>query len=227
MNSSIITPGTTPTLPTNPIQEATLQFLREQGWRGFRPEWMISFHYANPLERGWNTANQALNNGKARSGSSPLLLNQPTSSGITRARNDFFKVSKDAQHIRNLLRKGIWDAKHFDRVAESTTPMIFFHEKGGQNVQYHTHLLIGQTPSNYKTIESIEQFWQNYVTPRAKCISRTNSIHVRVADSHPRAIGYLTKELSFRDDVVDYEASCLFHQPSKMELILAELTLQR
>jgi hypothetical protein len=225
MNSLIITPVTTPTLPTNPIQEATLQFLKEQGWRGFQPEWMISFHYANGLERGWNTARRAHNTGNARSGSAPLLLNQPTSSGITRARNDFFKVSKDAQHIRNLIRKGIWNVNRFDRVDESTTPMIFFHEKGGQNVQYHTHLLLGKTPDNFKTIESIEQFWQDYVMPRAKCISRTNSTHVRVADSHLRAIGYLTKELSFRRDVVDYEASCLFHQLSKMELLLAELEL--
>jgi hypothetical protein len=36
-----------------------------------------------------------------------------------------------------------------------------------------------------------------------------------------RAVGYLSKELSFRHDVVDYEASCLIRQPSRLELIAA------
>lgn len=191
---------------SSPIREATLDLLKAQIRRGFQPDWLITFHYASPIERGWN----GRCTGIPRPITAPSLYAQPTRTGIARARNDFFQVSRDARHIRNLLRRAIWGVKRQEQVDESETPMIFFHEKGMMNIQYHTHLLLGSTPPEFKTIESIEAVWNGYVLPRAQCLSRTNSVDVRAAETPMRACGYLTKELRFRQEVVDYEASCLF-----------------
>jgi hypothetical protein len=208
-----------PAPPINPIHEATNKFLNQQGWRGFQPSWLITFHYGgNPTQRGWNNAQRVHTTGQLPSSATPSLF----SDGSTSARTNFFNVSKDAKHIRNLLRQAIWDVKRQDKVDESQTPMIFFHEQGKLNLQFHTHLLLGTIPDKFKTIEAIECVLNDYVMPRAQCISRTNSIHIQSADSYLRAVGYLSKELSFRHDVVDYEASCLFRQPSRLELIAAE-----
>ena len=209
-------------LPPNPIRDATLEFLNQQRQRGFRSEFMLSFHYANADERGWNRARRTPSTGHHRSGSAPSLLSQPTNSGITRTRNDFFKVSQNVKHIRNLLRREIWGVKRMDKVDESETPMMFFHEKG-QGTQYHTHLILGTTPEAFKTIESLEALWETKIRPRTQCLSPTNSVHIQIVDSPERVFGYLSKEVSFQRDVIDYEASCLFRQPSAMELLIAEV----
>jgi hypothetical protein len=203
----------------NPIREATIQFLATQQYRGFKPEWMITFHYANPEERGWNNSRRLPSTGKSRDASAPLLLNSPSTQGIARARNDFFEVSQDAQHIRNLVRRAIWEVKRNDKIDESETPMIFFHEKGGETIQFHTHLLLGETPPKFKTKEAIEQAWREHVIPKAQCLSRSNSVHIEVVEGIG-AIGYLTKEMQFRSEVVDYEASCLFKDRTPCELIM-------
>lgn len=183
---------------------------------------MLSFHHANADERGWNRARRTPSTGHQRPNSAPSLLNLPTNSGITKARNDFFEVSQDAKHIRNLLRREIWGVKRMDKVDESETPMMFFHEKG-QGTQYHTHLILGTTPEAFKTIESLEAIWETKIRPRTQCLSPTNSVHIQIVDSPEPVFGYLSKEVSFQRDVIDYEASCLFRQPSAMELLIAEV----
>jgi hypothetical protein len=203
----------------NPIRVATIQFLEDQQLRGFNPEWMITFHYASPDERGWNISQRTPSTGNPLARSAPLMLNRPKSQGIARARNDFFEVSQDAQHIRNLLQRAIWGIKRHEKIDEQQTPMIFFHEKGGEEVQYHTHLLLGEMPVEFNTIESLEQVWKDHVIPKAQCLSRTNSVHIEFVEATTSAIGYLTKELQFRSEVVDYQASCLFRQPSPQELV--------
>jgi len=209
-------------LPPNPIRDATLEFLSQQRQRGFRTQFMLSFHHANADERGWNRTRRTHSTGHKPINNATLLLNLPNSSGITRARNDFFEVSQDAQHIRNLLRRELWGVKRMDKVDESETPMMFFHEKG-QGTQYHTHLILGTTPETFKTIESLEKLWETKIRPRTQCLSPTNSIHIQIVDSPERVFGYLSKEVSFKRDVIDYQASCLFRQPCAMELLVLEV----
>ena len=155
------------------------------------------------------------------------MLNQQVNDGITRARNDFFFISKDAKHIRNLLRQSLWGIKRLDEHDESESPMIFFHEKGKEGTQFHTHILLGQTAYPFVTPEAIEGAWNQQIKPKAKCLSATNSVHVRFVDSRVRAFGYLSKEFAFRSDVIDYEASCLYRQQSAIELALVDESLPK
>ena len=193
----------------NDLQNGTLELLRQQLGRGADFYWMITFHYRNPTVRGWSKEK------------SSHLLQSGSVSGLTRLRNDYIQVSKDAEHIRNLLLKEIWGIKRLNKKRTDGPVMIFFHEKGA-GLQYHTHLLISQTPQPYLSVESLENLWKNRIMPRAKCLSRTNSVDIRAVQSITGAFGYLTKEISSRDNVIDYEASCLIKTPSKAEVFMRE-----
>jgi hypothetical protein len=199
-------------ITTQSIQNAGLALLRQQGQRGFKPTYMLTYHYANPLQRGWGATGRQ--NGK---GGHSLLSR--SSNGITRMRNCSIQISADACHIRNLMLRTYWDVKDFRKHDESTTPMIFFHEKG-QGLQYHTHILINALPSPFTSIEAVVDAWNREITPRAQCLSRSNSVHVRVVDSSTRAFHYLVKELNPGSSTIDYEASCLIKTPSKMEVFM-------
>lgn len=161
-------------ITTQSIQNAGLALLRQQGQRGFKPMFMITYHYANPLHRGWRAK------GKQNGKSSHSLLSR-TSNGITQNRNCSIQVSKDAYHIRNLLLRTYWGVKRLEKHGDSTTPMIFFHEKG-QGLQYHTHILINALPSPFTSIEAVVDEWNREIVPHAQCLSRSNTVHVRVVD---------------------------------------------
>jgi hypothetical protein len=208
------------TQATDPLTEAAKEFLANQWYRGFQSTWMITYHYANAEERGWNKTRRVQNTGVERSLNQSLLLSNPAQSSQSKTRNNFFEVSKDAKHIRNLLLQEIWGVKRKDKHDESTTPMIFFHEKGGEETQYHTHILLGPTPTPITSEEDLVEIWNTKVLPKARCLSRTNTVHVRYVDSRQKAIGYLTKEQALRPDLIDYEASCLFRTISSLELAM-------
>ncbi len=194
-------------MPHNDLQNGTLELLKQQLGRGADFYWMITFHYRNPMLRGWSKTE------------SSHLQQSGSVNGLTRLRNDYIQVSKDAKHIRNMMLKEIWGIKRLNKKRTDGPVMIFFHEKGA-GLQYHTHLLISQTPQPYLSVESLEQLWKNRIMPRAKCLSRTNSVDIRAVQSITGAFGYLTKEISSRDNVIDYEASCLIKTPSKTELFI-------
>ena len=199
-------------ITTQSIQNAGLALLRQQSQRGFEPTYMLTYHYANPLQRGWGATGRQ--NGK----SSHSLLSR-SSNGITRMRNCSIQISADACHIRNLILRTYWGIKRLEKHDESTTPMIFFHEKG-QGLQYHTHILVNALPSPFTSIEAVVDAWNQEIIPRAQCLSRSNSVHVRVVDSQMRAFGYLIKELDPGSSTIDYEASRLIKTPSKMEVFM-------
>jgi hypothetical protein len=196
-------------MPHNDLQNGTLELLKQQLGRGADFYWMITFHYRNPMHRGWSKTE------------SSHLLQSGSVNGLTRLRNDYIQVSKDAKHIRNLMLKEIWGIKRLNKKRTDGPVMIFFHEKGA-GLQYHTHLLINQTPQPYLSVESLENLWKNRIMPRAKCLSRSNSVDIRAVQSITGAFGYLTKEIGNRDNVIDYEASCLIKTPSKTEVFMRE-----
>lgn len=185
--------NTTYCSPEQRLQEESLKLLNQQKGRGADFYWMLTFHYRNPAVTGWGTKKQ-LHNGSIN--------------GMTKLRVDSIHVSKDAKHIRNLLLRSIWGVKRLDLRNSAKAAMIFFHEKG-QGIQYHTHLLIGKTPPPCLTVESIETVWKQKVLPKAKFLSRTNTVDVRAVHGVQGAFDYLTKEIALADNVIDCEASCL------------------
>jgi hypothetical protein len=220
VNPHLLQPQLHPSRVTDPLTEAAKDFLVNQWYRGFQSTWMITYHYANTEERGWNKNLRIQNTGVSRSLDQSMLLSNPIQSSQSKARNDFFGVSKDAKHIRNLLLQEIWGIKRKDKHDESSTPMIFFHEKGAEETQYHTHILLGPTPTPIISEEDLIDTWNTKILPKARCLSRTNTVHVRYVESRQRAIGYLTKEQGLRPDLIDYEASCLFKELSNFELAI-------
>lgn len=196
-------------LNLDPLRRGTIDLLEDQIKRGFRPQLMLTFHYGNPYERGWDQNRRIQNRGTQTTSSTPLLLDSPTGRGITISRNDIIKVSRDAKHIRNLLLRGVWGVQRLDKHEESQTPMIFFHEKGREKIQYHTHVLVGGIPQSKLNENTLKSIWLREVAPKARCLSRTNSLDITNVDSSTRAIRYLTKEIRGDETVLDVEASCL------------------
>jgi len=150
----------------NPLRDSTLELLREQFLRGFRPQWMLTFHYGNPYERGWRVAEKSPRWGYKIPGNRSLMMDVGVDNAITRRRNDEILVSRDATHIRNLLLRSIWNIKRLDSHDASSTPMIFFHELGRERLQYHTHLLIANIPSKYNNSPSLLRLWHESIRPK-------------------------------------------------------------
>jgi hypothetical protein len=191
------------------LQTASIDHVMDQIQWGFQPHWLLTYHYGNPYERGWRVIETSRRWVYRVPHDHSLWRVVDHDKSLTAKRNDPIQISKDAQHIRNLMLQHAWgiqgDLRVYDR---ATTPMLFVHEKGLQRLQYHTHMVIGELPEPWTTPKAIRKLWRQHILPRARCLSRTNSFHVEQVYS-PRGIaGYLSKEVRSTEITVDYTASC-------------------
>jgi hypothetical protein len=199
-----------PTSYDRDLQKATVNHMMDQIHAGFSPQWMLTYHYGNPYERGWRVIETATRWGYKIPANRMLWDNVGYDQSLLARRNDPILISRDAQHIRNLLLQHGWGITGDLRQHEpSTTPMLFIHERGREQIQYHTHLVIGALPDPHNSAEAIHKLWRHHILPRARCLSRTNSFHVEPVYSPIGVAGYLSKEIKAAEITVDYLASCL------------------
>lgn len=199
-----------PTAYDRDLQKATVDHVMDQIHAGFCPQWMLTYHYGNPYERGWRVIESAKRWGYKIPTDRMLWDNVGYDKSLLARRNDPILISRDAQHIRNLLIQHGWgitsDLRQHD---PSSTPMLFVHERGREQIQYHTHLVISALPDERNNPRAIQKLWKQEILPRARCLSRTNSLHVEPVASARGLMRYLSKEVRERDVNVDYMASCL------------------
>jgi hypothetical protein len=199
-----------PTAYDRELQKATVCHVMDQIHSGFSPQWMLTYHYGNPYERGWRVIENAKRWGYRIPTNRMLWSNVGFDQSLLARRNDPIRISRDAQHIRNLLIQHGWgingDLRKHD---PSTTPMLFVHERGREQIQYHTHLLISALPDSLNNPQAIHKLWKEAILPKARCLSRTNSLHVEPVSNVRGMMRYLSKEVRANDINVDYIASCL------------------
>ena len=87
--------------------------------------------------------------------------------------------------------------------------MIFVHEKGQAQLQYHTHLIIPALPAPINSVSGIQALWKHQILPRAKSLSRQNSLHAERVYDINGFMQYLAKEIKQNDGGIDYHASRL------------------
>lgn len=125
-------------------------------------------------------------------------------------RNDPDLVSKDAEHVRNLLLQRGWGVRGDLRMHdESSIPMLFVHERGKERIQCHTHLIIPALPAEINTPQGVQELWKHQILPRARSLSHTNSLHAERVYDIRGLTRYLTKEVRTDDICVDFQASRL------------------
>jgi hypothetical protein len=200
------------------LKDAVIDVVDEQVQLGFSPHWVLAFHYGNPYERGWRVYESATRWGYKIPTNRMLWDNVGYDKSLLARRNDTHLISKDAQHVRNLLLQRGWgvsgDLRKHD---ECSIPMLFVHERGKEKIQCHTHLILPALPAEINNPQGVQELWKHQILPRAKSLSRTNSLSAeRVFDIHG-LMRYLTKEVHPDDLCVDYHASCLITpEPSAM-----------
>ena len=191
------------------LQKATINLVMDQIHQGFSPQWILTYHYGNPYERGWRVIESASRWGYKIPNNRMLWDNVSYDKSLLARRNDPILISNDTKCIRNLLIQHYWgingDLRKHD---QSKTPMLFVHEQGREQIQYHTHLVIGSLPHTFNNPVAIQNLWKQEILPRAKCLSRTNSLHVEPVRSARGLMNYLTKEIREGKINVDYDSSC-------------------
>jgi hypothetical protein len=170
---------------------------------------MLTFHYNNPYQRGWRVIEPGLKWGYRLPKEKSLWQDVGADHAITNRRNDIIKVSGDARVIRNHLIRAIWGVNNLKKHDQSKSPMLIFHERGRQQLQYHTHMLLPVLPESINNEVAIKGMWSTAIRPKVKCLSKTNSLHVQRIYSPANALGYLTKEITADFPVVDWNASIM------------------
>jgi hypothetical protein len=191
------------------LQNASRQFLETQLESGFNPIWMLTFHYNNPYQRGWRVIEPGLMWGYKLPKEKSLWQDVGADHAIISRRNDIIKVSADAAVIRNHLIRGAWGVNNLRKHDQSKSPILVFHERGRQQLQYHTHMLLSALPEQVNSESGIQEVWAKAIRPKVKCLSKTNELHVQKVYSPKNVIDYLTKEVTADFPVVDWNSSII------------------
>lgn len=202
----------------SPERLALLKYLWQDLSKGFRPRFMLTYHYKSPAEMGCSLQRPSLSSTTTLHSHLPRIVTQrasvlsqvPRYSAIERRRNDIDLVSKDALHIRKILVQQLW-RKTTPRPQRTNPHLYFFHELGRAKLQYHTHLLISMPPHPFTTVPAITEGWKEQIQPKANSLSTSKAgFDVKELPGLYEAIGsiiYLTKEVSSTYAVLDPLAS--------------------
>jgi len=196
----------------NKEQTETELFLNSQIEMGFKPKWFITFHYHHPVEKSWKVVEEHKPFGfgnrigfKCRDG---FWNEVEYYNSLERKRNSFDCVVDDASQIKNALLKYLYGIKRLNQDWKYEFPnMLFFHEKGKVNLQYHTHLLIPEKNCKYATQEDLYNVLNTTIRKKRKCFSKWKTIHIREVDNPYLALSYVNKETSMKHNSLDYENS--------------------
>ncbi len=188
------------------------KFLDRQVQLGFQPKYMVSFHYRSLDETlGSGTSLPAALTSMTRHTPKTSAWNQVGSYNYyCKHRNDPDSVSRDNQHIRNLILQRHYGIKHLKSSGHQVS-LLFFLEYG-IGVQLHCHLLIPQPLPEFDDDRALAKDWKRYITSHAKCLSRQREPHVRLIDKPTVSLSYVTKETCPGHLSLDFMAS-IFPEP--------------
>ena len=82
-----------------------------------------------------------------------------------------------------------------DRLDKYDIPlMLFFHELGKVNLQFHTHQLMSNVPEEFNDQEVLDSLFNNVFRKKRKCFSKWKKIDIRKVYEPVGLIDYLVKE---------------------------------
>lgn len=193
----------------NQHQQELLVYLYQQLEYGFKPSYLITYHYRAPHETQWQNRHPGRTSVSSKGRIQRPSLWQTVNTGSDRyyqqRRNNASPCSKDNQHLRSLIVR-----RHFgvQRLDAANIPMLFFQERG-HGEQLHGHLLITQPTQAFDSVQLLTADWHGYLTNHAKCLSRQKKPHVQPITCARGIMRYLVKETDQTHLSLDVEASKL------------------
>ena len=193
----------------NQEQLATKEYLETQVQLGLKPKYMVTFHYSNSAERCWRTIEKHKPMGfrnrigfKCRDG---FWHEVEADRSLDRQRNDYDCITNDAAHIKNTILKYLYGIKRLNQTWRHDYPqLLFFHEKGKVNLQYHTHLLMPEENLKINDTNGLRDYFHSNLRRKSKCLTKWKSIDVREVTSVNGILSYLNKETSKFHNSLDY-----------------------
>jgi hypothetical protein len=106
--------------------------------------------------------------------------------------------------VKNVILKTLYGIKRLNREDKSDFPhLLFFHEKGKVKLLYHTHILLPEVSACSNTAEDILDFFEEYIRPSRKCLSRWKDVDIRPITSEEGVMSYLNKETTWYNYAFD------------------------
>ena len=202
----------------NPFKYDSLLYLQEQLELGFDPKWLITYHYFTPEELLKVLRETENDHGfRNRYGSKNLWNQVARDKWIKRRREELDWIIKDTSQIKNLELKHIYGVSRLNNLDKyNIPPMLFFHELGKVNQQFHTHQLMSHVPEEFNDQEVLEHLFNKKFRKKRKCFSMWKKIDVTKVYEPKGIIDYLVKETNINHLSPDLENSRVIHPKSRL-----------
>jgi hypothetical protein len=130
----------------------------------------------------------------------------------------FIKKRNYKQHeIKNLELKHIYGVSRLNNLDKyNIPPMLFFHEKGKVNLQFHTHQLMSHVPEEFNDQKVLEHLFNKKFRKKRKCFSMWKKIDITKVYEPKGIIDYLVKETNINHLSPDLENSRVIHPKSRL-----------
>ena len=202
------------------FKNEALTYLYQQLELGFKPQWVITYHYFTAqelLKLMLETNNEHGYRDRYGLRCNKNLWNQVArDKWIDRRRKELDWIVQDTGQIKNVELKELYGVKRLDSLDRySVPPMLFFHELGQVKYQYHTHQILSDVPSEFNDQKTLHFFFNNDIRPKRKCFSKWKKIDVTKIYEPEGLIDYLVKETNIRHLSPDLENSLVIH-PKKL-----------
>ena len=195
----------------NQSQYETAQFLMNQETLGFKPKYLVTFHYYHPDENKKKIL--TMKDGK-NNFNNTLWKESGKDKFIRKRRLDEDGLIEDHSQIRNVILKELYGIKRLDKTDKEEFPhTLFVYEKGKSKVKFHTHLLLSSTSKlKFDTVESLEFIFNTKIRKKRKCFSNWKHIHIEKVFDVKGALSYCNKETDSSNYSIDYFNSNLISQ---------------
>ena len=202
----------------NQYRYDSLLYLQEQLELGFDPKWLITYHYFTPEELLKVLRETENDHGfRNRYGSKNLWIQVVRDKWIKRRREELDWIIKDTSQIKNLELKHIYGVSRLNNLDKyNIPPMLFFHELGKVNLQFHTHQLMSHVPEEFNDQEVLEHLFNNKFRKKRKCFSMWKKIDISKVYEPKGIIDYLVKETNIKHLSLDHENSRIIHPKSRL-----------
>ena len=196
----------------SPFRYDSLLYLQEQLELGFDPKWLITYHYFTPEELLKAIREKKNDHGfRDRYGFKyhQNLWNQVArDKWIKRRREELDWIIKDTSQIKNVELKHIYGVSRLNNLDKyDIPPMLFFHELGKVNLQFHTHQLMSQVPEEFNDKKVLEHLFNKKFRKKRKCFSMWKKIYITKVYEPKGIIDYLVKETNINHLSLDHENS--------------------
>ncbi len=186
----------------NQTQYETAQYLMKQERLGFKPAFLVTFHYYHPDEN----RNKVLTLRDGKTTFKENLWKECQKDKFIRQRRlDVDGLIEDTKQIRNVILKELYGIKRLNQTWKYEFPnTLFFYERGKSHIKFHTHLLLPRKNLKYDNIHLLEFAFNERIRRKRKCFSNWKEINIQEVSNVRGALSYCNKETTSNDYSIDY-----------------------